>query len=62
MNYWSKRMALNPGYLLESPEAFHKNITTQGPLPESDFIDVNQGPGTGDSRILQGKNYCSWVL
>lgn len=48
-------MVLNPGYLAESPEAFDKNIDTRIPLPESDFIGVDQRPGTGDSRMFPGE-------
>lgn len=48
-------MVLNPGYPVESPEAFNKNIDTRIPLPESDFIGVDQRPGTGDSRMFPGE-------
>lgn len=48
-------MVLNPGYPVESPEAFNKHIDTRIPLPESDFIGVEQRPGTGDSRMFPGE-------
>lgn len=51
--YQSKSMILKPGYPVGSPEAFCKNTDTRVPLPESDFIGVDQKPGAGDSRVFQ---------
>lgn len=62
MNYWSKTVVLNPSYLLESLEAFNKNIGTWAPLLESDYTAVNQRSGTGDSKMFWGKNSYLWVL
>lgn len=54
-SYQSRRMALNLGHPLESPEAFNKNIDTQAPLPESYFIGVSQRSDAADSRMFHGK-------